>query len=54
MPTAGCPALAEIKTFRTDRGLATVKLPCVLRRADTLPITAAGKIDKVALRDAES
>lgn len=44
------PTLAEIKTFLTDRGLATYKLPDVLRQADELPITAVGKIDKKALR----
>lgn len=44
------PTLAEIKQFLTDRGLATYKLPDVLRRADTLPLTAVGKIDKKALR----
>ncbi|WP_024800732.1 (2,3-dihydroxybenzoyl)adenylate synthase [Nocardia sp. BMG51109] len=44
------PALAEIKQFLIDRGLATYKLPDVLRRADTLPVTAVGKIDKKALR----
>ncbi|WP_405133651.1 (2,3-dihydroxybenzoyl)adenylate synthase [Nocardia sp. NBC_01388] len=44
------PALAAIKTFLTERGLATYKLPDVLRQADTLPITAVGKIDKKALR----
>ncbi|MEV6772904.1 AMP-binding protein [Nocardia sp. NPDC051030] len=43
------PTLAEIKTFLTARGLATYKLPDLLRRADTLPITAVGKIDKKAL-----
>ncbi|WP_276313964.1 (2,3-dihydroxybenzoyl)adenylate synthase [Nocardia huaxiensis] len=46
------PSLAEIKKFLTDRGLATYKLPDVLRQADTLPITAVGKIDKKALRGA--
>ncbi|SUA76122.1 2,3-dihydroxybenzoate-AMP ligase [Nocardia otitidiscaviarum] len=46
------PSLAEIKRFLTDRGLATYKLPDVLRQADTLPITAVGKIDKKALRAA--
>ncbi|MFI9506068.1 (2,3-dihydroxybenzoyl)adenylate synthase [Nocardia sp. NPDC052566] len=46
------PTLAAIKTFLTGRGLATYKLPDVLRRADTLPITAVGKIDKKALRAA--
>ncbi|MFC9993386.1 (2,3-dihydroxybenzoyl)adenylate synthase [Nocardia sp. NPDC127526] len=45
------PTLAEIKSFLTARGLATYKLPDVLRRADALPITAVGKIDKKALRD---
>ncbi|MET9488424.1 AMP-binding protein [Nocardia sp. NPDC006630] len=44
------PALAAVKTFLTERGLATYKLPDVLRQADTLPITAVGKIDKKALR----
>ncbi len=44
------PTLSEIKTFLTDRGLATYKLPDVLRRADGLPTTAVGKIDKRALR----
>ncbi|MEV0250400.1 AMP-binding protein [Nocardia sp. NPDC050712] len=46
------PTLAQIKTFLSDRGLATYKLPDVLRRADTLPVTAVGKIDKKALRAA--
>ncbi|WP_330228266.1 AMP-binding protein [Nocardia sp. NBC_00508] len=44
------PTLAEIKTFLAARGLATYKLPDVLRRSDRLPITAVGKIDKKALR----
>ncbi len=44
------PALSEIKAFLTDRGVATYKLPDVLRRADALPTTAVGKIDKKALR----
>ncbi|MFR9750821.1 (2,3-dihydroxybenzoyl)adenylate synthase [Nocardia sp. 004] len=44
------PALAEIKTFLAARGLATYKLPDVLRSRDKLPITAVGKIDKKALR----
>jgi mycobactin salicyl-AMP ligase len=46
------PTLAEVKTFLTARGLATYKLPDVLRRSDELPITAVGKIDKKALRAA--
>ncbi|MCU1646381.1 MAG: AMP-binding protein [Nocardia sp.] len=45
------PSLAAVKTFLTERGLATYKLPDVLRRADTLPVTAVGKIDKKVLRD---
>jgi mycobactin salicyl-AMP ligase len=44
------PTLAQLKTFLTDRGLATYKLPDILRRADALPITAVGKVDKKALR----
>ncbi|WP_327112252.1 AMP-binding protein [Nocardia sp. NBC_01730] len=44
------PTLAEIKTFLAARGLATYKLPDVLRRSDKLPITAVGKIDKRVLR----
>ncbi|ONM50377.1 (2,3-dihydroxybenzoyl)adenylate synthase [Nocardia donostiensis] len=44
------PTLAEIKSFLTERGLATYKLPDVLRTADSLPVTAVGKIDKKALR----
>lgn len=48
--TEAMPTLAEIKEFLTARGLATYKLPDVLRQADTLPVTAVGKIDKKALR----
>jgi mycobactin salicyl-AMP ligase len=44
------PALAQIKAFLSDRGLAQFKLPDVLRRADTLPVTSVGKIDKKALQ----
>ncbi|MEC3913540.1 (2,3-dihydroxybenzoyl)adenylate synthase [Nocardia sp. CDC160] len=48
--TAGDPpTLGEVKTFLTARGLATYKLPDVLRQADFLPVTAVGKIDKKAL-----
>ncbi|WP_330183585.1 AMP-binding protein [Nocardia sp. NBC_01503] len=46
------PSLVQIKAFLTARGLATYKLPDVLRQADTLPVTAVGKIDKKALRAA--
>ena len=44
------PSLAEIKEFLTARGLATYKLPDLLERADALPFTAVGKIDKKVLR----
>ncbi|MBF6062239.1 AMP-binding protein [Nocardia terpenica] len=44
------PSLADIKRFLTARGLATYKLPDLLRQADHLPLTAVGKIDKKALR----
>ncbi|WP_433196083.1 (2,3-dihydroxybenzoyl)adenylate synthase [Nocardia sp. CA-107356] len=44
------PTLAQLKTFLTDRGLATYKLPDLVRQADRLPVTAVGKIDKKALR----
>lgn len=44
------PSLADIKRFLTTRGLATYKLPDLLRQADHLPLTAVGKIDKKALR----
>lgn len=47
------PTLAEIKTFLAARGLATYKLPDVLRRSDELPVTAVGKIDKKALLRAD-
>ncbi|MFD7842290.1 (2,3-dihydroxybenzoyl)adenylate synthase [Nocardia sp. NPDC059764] len=43
------PSLAAVKTFLTERGLATYKLPDVLRQNDSLPVTAVGKIDKKAL-----
>jgi len=44
------PTLGEIKTFLTERGIATYKLPDLLRRSQRLPVTAVGKIDKKALR----
>ncbi|MFQ6397805.1 (2,3-dihydroxybenzoyl)adenylate synthase [Nocardia sp. KC 131] len=44
------PTLAEIKAFLSGRGLATYKLPDVLRQAEALPLTAVGKIDKKVLR----
>ncbi|WP_194825766.1 AMP-binding protein [Nocardia sp. XZ_19_231] len=48
--TGELPTLGEIKTFLTERGLATYKLPDLIRQADSLPLTAVGKIDKKALR----
>ncbi|MCM6773004.1 AMP-binding protein [Nocardia sp. CDC159] len=48
--TGAMPTLAELKTFLTERGLATYKLPDELREVDRLPVTAVGKIDKKALR----
>lgn len=47
------PTLVQIKAFLTERGLATYKLPDVLRQAESLPVTAVGKIDKKALQAAE-
>ncbi|WP_043647468.1 (2,3-dihydroxybenzoyl)adenylate synthase [Nocardia thailandica] len=48
--TGELPALGELKTFLTARGLATYKLPDVVRRTEALPLTAVGKIDKKALK----
>nr|WP_220139755.1 AMP-binding protein [Nocardia sp. GTS18] len=48
--TGGLPTLPELKMFLTERGLATYKLPDLIRQADSLPVTAVGKIDKKALR----
>ncbi|APB01834.1 (2,3-dihydroxybenzoyl)adenylate synthase [Nocardia seriolae] len=47
--TGELPALPDVKAFLTARGLATYKQPDVLRQADSLPVTAVGKIDKKAL-----
>ncbi|WP_227984510.1 (2,3-dihydroxybenzoyl)adenylate synthase [Nocardia spumae] len=44
------PSLLDIKEFLTARGLATYKLPDIVQRADALPFTAVGKIDKKVLR----
>ncbi|KAF0848036.1 (2,3-dihydroxybenzoyl)adenylate synthase [Nocardia caishijiensis] len=48
--TGALPTLPELKMFLTERGLATYKLPDLIRQADSLPVTAVGKIDKKALR----
>ncbi len=47
---AAALTLAEVRQFLTIRGLAPYKHPDLLRTADTLPLTAVGKIDKKALR----
>lgn len=44
--------LAEVRTFLAERGLASFKLPDVLRVVPTIPVTAVGKIDKAAVRAA--
>ncbi len=43
--------LDEIVAFLKERGLATVKLPERLELVDSLPMTASGKVRKVALRE---
>jgi 2,3-dihydroxybenzoate-AMP ligase len=44
------PALGELRRFLTERGLADYKRPDRLERIEALPLTGAGKVDKVALR----
>ncbi|MDL9937480.1 AMP-binding protein [Gordonia sp. ABSL1-1] len=44
------PRLADLRRYLADRGLAAFKLPDDLRFVSALPVTAVGKIDKVALR----
>jgi mycobactin salicyl-AMP ligase len=50
--TTGGPGLdlPALRGHLADRGLATFKLPDVVHLVSTLPVTAVGKIDKVALR----
>ncbi|MDH3052415.1 AMP-binding protein [Gordonia alkanivorans] len=43
--------LATLRMFLADRGLASFKLPDVVRVIRTLPVTAVGKIDKKVLRE---
>ncbi len=43
--------LATLRTFLADRGLASFKLPDMVRVVRTLPVTAVGKIDKKVLRE---
>ena len=49
VPSPGRPGdpvgLAELRSFLTERGLAAFKLPDQLAVADSLPVTAVGKID---------
>ncbi|GAC52002.1 (2,3-dihydroxybenzoyl)adenylate synthase [Gordonia amicalis] len=49
-PPARPLELATLRTFLADRGLASFKLPDVVRIVRTLPVTAVGKIDKKILR----
>ncbi len=44
--------LASVRGFLTERGLAAFKLPDAVRSVPSLPVTAVGKIDKSALREA--
>ncbi|WP_282106941.1 MULTISPECIES: (2,3-dihydroxybenzoyl)adenylate synthase [unclassified Crossiella] len=46
VPEGEAPALRELKTFLTARGLAQYKLPDLLELTGDLPRTAVGKIDK--------
>ena len=50
-PPARPLELATIRTFLAERGLASFKLPDVVRVVTTLPVTAVGKIDKKVLRE---
>jgi acyl-CoA synthetase (AMP-forming)/AMP-acid ligase II len=52
VPVAGSPAptVDELKTFAADR-LAAYKLPASVVTAEALPLTAAEKLDRRALRD---
>ncbi|WP_431840361.1 (2,3-dihydroxybenzoyl)adenylate synthase [Gordonia hongkongensis] len=50
-PPARPLELATIRTFLAERGLASFKLPDVIRVVTTLPVTAVGKIDKKVLRE---
>ncbi|MCR8898356.1 AMP-binding protein [Gordonia sp. GONU] len=49
-PPAQPLELATLRTFLADRGLASFKLPDVVRIVRSLPVTAVGKIDKKVLR----
>ncbi|WP_241549186.1 (2,3-dihydroxybenzoyl)adenylate synthase [Gordonia alkanivorans] len=50
-PPAQPLELATLRMFLADRGLASFKLPDVVRVIRTLPVTAVGKIDKKVLRE---
>lgn len=44
------PALGALRRFLAERGLADYKLPDRVEHIEALPLTGAGKVDKVALR----
>ncbi|WP_373862762.1 hypothetical protein [Nocardia amamiensis] len=44
------PTLADLRGFLIDCGLASFKLPDMIRKVTSLPVTAVGKIDRKALR----
>ncbi len=50
-PPAQPLELATLRMYLADRGLASFKLPDVVRVVRTLPVTAVGKIDKKVLRE---
>lgn len=49
-PAGEAPALGALRRYLTDRGLADYKLPDRVEPIAALPLTGAGKVDKVALR----
>lgn len=51
IPAGEAPTLDELNQWLTDYGLPVRKLPEILRVVDDMPITAAGKIRKIDLRD---
>jgi 2,3-dihydroxybenzoate-AMP ligase len=49
VPRGPAPTLAELKEFLAGRGLAEFKLPDRMETMEALPLTSAGKVDKIAL-----
>ncbi len=47
---AGGPALARLRAYLRERGLASYKAPDQVERVDSFPKTPVGKVDKAALR----